>query len=107
MRLFIVAVAVLLAACTGTTQVRGRYAAQLSESDIRQIRDLVAPRPHWGHRVIVLRAIRSDRVEVEARDYEDSSYSGIRRYVFRRGRVWHIDEHSPIEGIAERTVTIY
>ena len=107
MRSLVVLVAIILSACTGVTQVRGRYAAQLSKSDIRQIRQLVAPLPHWGHRVIVLRAIRSDRVEVETRDYEDSGYSGIRQYVFRRGAVWRLDEHAPIEGIAERTITIY
>jgi hypothetical protein len=107
MRALVVIFGFLVSACTGVTQVRGPYAAQLSQSDIRQIRRLVAPSPHWGHRVIFLRAVQRDRVGTETRDYEDSGYSGIRRYVVRRGTAWFLDENSSVEGVSEWRVVTY
>jgi hypothetical protein len=104
MRAQLAIAALLLSGCTGITQVRGRYAGELSPGDVREIRRLVARPPHFGHTLITLHAIARDRVRVETREYTDSGCDGVIQYVVRRRGAWYIDEHSPPQWITERIV---
>lgn len=104
MRAQFVIVALLLTGCTSFTQVRGRYAEQLSPADVREIRRLVARQPHFGHTVIALHAVGRDRVRVEMRVYHESDCDGVIQFVVRRHGTWHIDEHFPKQWVTERTV---
>jgi hypothetical protein len=104
MRAALLIIAVLLGGCTGFTQVRGRYAAELSPVDVREIRRLVARPPHFGHTVITLYAVSKDRVRVETREYQESAVDGIVQYVIRRQGKWHVDDRFQPQWITERTV---
>ena len=104
MRAQLVAVALLLAGCTGVTAVHGPYASELSRRDVHAIRRLAARSPHFGHTVITLQAVRRDRVRVEVREYQESGWSSTAQYIVRDRGSWRIDAQSPPEFVTERRV---
>jgi hypothetical protein len=103
------AVTLLFAACTTPPlHISGRYASTLSEADIREIRLLAATRRDLGHTLKSLEVVQRNRVRVEVgHSTGPRAWLGNAFYVARRSGEWHIDEHSPIEATAERTITVY
>ena len=98
MRSPLVAVALLLTACTAEVQLTGPYAAKLSPADVQQLKRLAANGPKIGRTVITVEAIRPDRVHAEDRFYSDAGW---------RGSTWQIDQNSPIEATDARKITVY
>jgi hypothetical protein len=107
MRVQLAIAAFLLSSCTTNVHVRGRYAAALSAADVQQIRRLAQDSPHFGHTLVTLDALQRDRVHVRTREYVERSWSGSNMYVVRRDGEWLVDDHSPILGEAETTITVY
>ena len=107
MRSPIALLVLLLAGCTGVTRVHGPYAAELSRSDVREIRRLVSRSPHFGHTVVSVRAAQRDRVRVEVREYEERGWSATTQHVIRQRGSWRIDEHSTPEFVTERRVVTH
>ena len=107
MRAQLAIVALLLSSCTTSVHVRGRYATALSTADILRIRQLAQHSPHFGHTLITLDALQRERVHVRTREYVERGWSGNNIYVIRHNGDWRVDEHSPMLGEAERTITVY
>jgi hypothetical protein len=95
MRARFLIVALFLTGCTSITTIRGPYTADLSRSDIRQIRRLAQKSPHLGHTAFTFDAIRRDEVHVQIREYNDSGSDGENFYVTRRNGQWMVDERKP------------
>lgn len=105
MRFKVLPVALVLSACAAQPlQVVGPYAARLSDSDIQQIKLLVAARPYLG-RIRKLEVARPDKVHVES-GHTDSlgGWKGSGFFVIKRDGKWLIDETSGIEATNERTI---
>ncbi len=96
--------ALLLAACTSVTNVRGRYAAAMSASDLQQLRRLAQESPHFGHTVFTLDAVKRDLVHVRSREYIESGSNGENFYATRRNGRWFVDERYPKFSQPERIV---
>jgi hypothetical protein len=94
----------LLTSCATRIQVAGRYAATLSDTDVRQISRL-ATFPHIGRTVVTIEAVRPDRVRVREQRYDEQGYRGTTLYVDRRGNTWHVAENTEIT--TERTFIVY
>jgi hypothetical protein len=97
-------IALLLSGCTSITDVRGRYAATLSPSDIQQIRRLAQKSPHLGHTLFTFDVIQRDEVHVRTREYLESGYDGEDFYVCRRDSRWVVDKRHPRLYTPERIV---
>src|ERR1700736_2243944 len=105
MRFTVLPVALVLSACAAPPlQVVGPYATRLSDSDIHQIKLIVAARPYLGHRIRKLEVVRPDRVHVESGHIDSlGGWKGSGFFVVKRDGKWLIDETSGIEATNERT----
>jgi hypothetical protein len=105
MRIWLFAVALLLAACVTSTQIVGPYASRLSDRDIQQIKLLVSGRPDIDHGIRKLEVVRPDRVRVEAGHIDSlGGWRGTNFLVLKRNGQWLFDERSGLEATNERTI---
>ena len=100
-------VALVFSGCTSVTNVRGRHAAALLASDIRQIRRLAQESPHFGHTVFAFDAIGVGQVHVRTREHMESGSDGENFYVRRRNGRWIVDERYPRLFQPERIVVTH
>ena len=113
MRAQLLLVSVLLAGCAATPlptppmKITGPYASSLSRHDVQQIQGLATARSDIGGTVRTIDAVRPNRVRVESGRPIYSGWSGIGFFAVRHDSTWHIDDHTPLEGVADRTIITY
>jgi hypothetical protein len=104
MRPLVFIVAFLLAACATPLQVVGPYASRLSDTDIQQIKLLIASRPYIEHHLSKLDVVRPDKIRVETGGVKTVGWTYSKFTVIRRGGKWVFDESAPFEAEGQRII---
>jgi hypothetical protein len=113
MRTQLLLVSLLLAGCAATPmpvppiKIIGPYASTLSRHDVQQIQQLAIARSDIGGTVRTIEAVRPNRVRAESGHPIHSGWSGIAFFSVRHHGTWYIDDHTQLEGVAERTFVTY
>src|SRR5262249_31006004 len=89
------------------TQVTGRYAAQLSDSDLQQIKRLVASDRKLDHRVAQIEVVAPDRARVKVGGIQFHGWSWEIITVIKHPSTWVRDYTAPAEGEAESIIITY
>ena len=96
---------VLLSACAvAPLQITGPCASRLSDSDVQQIKTVVAAVSRISQRVRTIDAIRRDRVRVEVGVTIEHGWRGRELFVIRRGTTWQVDKQAESIAISEGVV---
>jgi|GEM_PF-7063794 len=96
MRTTLLILTLLLSACATPPPVSGRFAHQLSELDIREIKRVAGQFERKGH-LARITARRPDAVLVEFVTYDDSGSIHTTFTVAKKGGTWVVDKKAPIQ----------
>jgi hypothetical protein len=102
MRRAMISMMLVLSGCvTPPTQVTGRYAARLSDSDLQQIRRLVASDRMVDHRVAQVDVVALDRARVKVGGIQFHGWSWEIITVIKHHGSWARDYTAPAEAEVE------
>ena len=108
MRRAVLSMMLVFSGCvTPPTQITGRYASRLSDSDLQQIKRLVANDPKLDHRVVQIDVVAPDRARVKVGGIQFQGWSWEIITVIKHRWSWTRDYSAPAEAEAERIIMTY
>ena len=108
MRRAMVSMILVLSGCvTPPTQITGRYATRLSNSDLQQIKRLVAGDPKLDHRVAQVDVVTPNRARVKVGGIQFHGWSWEIITLIKHRGSWVRDYTAPPEAEAESNIITY
>ena len=108
MRRAVLSMMLVFSGCvTPPTQITGRYASRLSDSDLQQIKRLVANDPKLDHRVVQIDVVAPHRARVKVGGIQFQGWSWEIITVIKHRWSWTRDYSALAEAKAERIIITY